>query len=136
MGAGQVAGAARQQEGSVVVDESDGATAGHVNEVRLVGRVAAPGAERVLPSGDVLTTARLVVARAAEERRTRQTVDTLDCAAWGARARRSLMGWREDDVVEVVGAVRRRFFRAGGGPASRVEVEVRSARIIRRASTG
>ncbi|WP_435747730.1 single-stranded DNA-binding protein [Nocardioides sp. SYSU DS0663] len=108
----------------------------HVNEVRLVGRVAAEAAEKVLPSGDVVVTARLVVERAPESRRSRQSVDTLDCAAWAARPRRSLIGWRPGDVVAVDGAMRRRFFRSGGGAASRVEIEVRSARVIQRAATG
>jgi len=36
----------------------------------------------------------------------------------------------------VTGAVRRRFFRAGGAVASRVEIEVSGGRIIRRAGSG
>ena len=43
------------------------------------------------------------------------------CLGSGAR-----LGWQPGDVVEVEGAIRRRFFRAGGGAASRVEVEVSS----------
>jgi len=106
-----------------------------VNEVRLVGRLSRDPEERVLPSGDVMWTFRLVVARGAAAR-TRQSVDTLDCAVWGGRVRSSVATWSADDVVEVEGAVRRRFFSTGGGPASRVEIEVGSGRIIRRARTG
>jgi single-strand DNA-binding protein len=105
-----------------------------VNEVRLVGRISQPPEERVLPSGDVLWTFRIVVARPASAGRT--AVDALECAAWTSRARRSVASWRPDDVVEVSGAVRRRFFRSAAGAASRVEVEVSRGRLIRRAGSG
>ncbi|MDN4175783.1 single-stranded DNA-binding protein [Nocardioides sp. SOB77] len=108
----------------------------HVNEVRLVGRVSQAPEERVLPSGDALWTFRLAVTRAGDQVRSKQTVDALDCAVWAARPRRTIGSWRVGDVVEVTGAVRRRFFRAGGGAASRTEVEVRAARLIRRSGTG
>lgn len=111
-------------------------TAG-VNEVRLVGRISAPPAERVLPSGDAVWTFRIVVPRPDDPDRARQSVDALECAVWGGRVRRSVAGWEVDDVVEVTGAIRRRFFRAGGGaPTSRVEVEVSRGRLIRRAASG
>jgi single-strand DNA-binding protein len=106
------------------------------NEVRVVGRISRPPEERVLPSGDVVWVFRVVVARAPEARRPRQTVDTLECAAWQPRARRSVASWAVDDVVEVCGALRRRFFRSGGAVVSRVEVEMASGRLIRRAATG
>lgn len=108
-----------------------GAAAG-VNEVRLVGRVSQEPEERVLPSGDVLWTFRVVVPR---DRGRPGGVDALDCAAWSGRTRRSVAAWSAGDTVEVTGAVRRRFFRAGGAPASRVEVEMTGGRLIRRAST-
>lgn len=105
------------------------------NEVRLVGRISQAPAERVLPSGDSVWTFRVVVPRSARER-SRQSVDAVECAAWSPRARRSVSGWGADDVVEVTGSLRRRFFRAGGAVVSRVEVEMASGRVIRRAATG
>ena len=105
-----------------------------VNEVRLVGRVSQAPEERVLPSGDVLWTFRVVVPRPASSGRS--MVDAIECAAWSSRARRSVASWQPDDVVEVSGAVRRRFFRTGGGAASRVEVEVSRGKVIRRARSG
>jgi single-strand DNA-binding protein len=105
-----------------------------VNEVRLVGRVSQVPEQRVLPSGDVLWTFRVVVPRPGSSGRT--TVDAIECAAWSSRARRSVASWRPDDVVEVSGAVRRRFFRTAGGAASRVEVEVSRGKLIRRAGSG
>jgi single-strand DNA-binding protein len=116
-----------QQKKDVAVDAA-------VNEVRLVGRVSQAPEERVLPSGDVLWTFRVVVAR--PDSTGRSTVDALECAAWTPRARRSVASWQADDVVEVSGAMRRRFFRTGGGAASRVEVEVGRGRLIRRAGSG
>jgi single-strand DNA-binding protein len=128
---------------------TDGAEVATVNEVRLVGRLSRPPEERVLPSGDSMWTFRVVVPRASRRGRARdrgrteepttrprQQVDALECAAWSARARRSVSTWAADDVVEVVGALHRRFFRSGGTVASRVEVEMTSGRVIRRAASG
>jgi single-strand DNA-binding protein len=106
------------------------------NEVRLVGRVSAAPEERVLPSGDVVWTFRVVVERPAASARRRQRVDALECAAWSSRARRSVRTWAAGDVVEVVGSLQRRFFRSGGAVASRVEVEMAAGRVIRRAASG
>lgn len=106
------------------------------NEVRLVGRVAAAAQERAMPSGDVLCTFRVSVARSEGEVArvtSRQRVDSLECATWSGRVRRSALGWQPGDEVEVKGALRRRFFRTAGGTGSRVEVEVMSARRLRRA---
>ena len=98
-----------------------------VNEVRLVGpAVRSAPEERVLPSGDALWTFRRGRCRAPPARTgPRQS---------GRRARVRGLGrpgaplggrrWAAGDVVEVAGALRRRFFRAGGAAASRVEVEV------------
>lgn len=106
------------------------------NEVHLVGRISQPPVERVLPSGDSLWTFRVVVPRRPGAAQRRQSVDALECTAWTARARRSVAGWAPDDVVEVVGALHRRFYRTGAAVASRVEVEMTSGRLIRRAARG
>ncbi len=98
-----------------------------VNEVRLVGRMSGEPEERVLPSGDQVVVFRLVVAR--DDGRP----DTIDCAAFRGDVRRKLRGWVPGDHVELEGALRRRFYRAAGAPASRYEVEVRSAVRVRRA---
>jgi single-strand DNA-binding protein len=106
----------------------------HSNEVALVGRLAAPAHQRVLPSGDVLGQFRLVVVRPAGGSG-RSRVDTIDCTCWIARLRRQVERWGDGDLVEVSGALRRRFWRsAGGAPASRYDVEVAAARRLRRAT--
>ena len=128
---------------------ADGAGVATVNEVRLVGRLSRAPEERILPSGDSVWTFRVVVPRSSPAHRAgdrgrgnepgtkrRQQVDALECAAWSPRARRSVRAWEADDVVEVVGSLHRRFFRAAGAVASRVEVEMRSGRVIRRAASG
>ncbi len=104
--------------------------AASVNEVHLVGRVAAVAASRELPSGDTVTVLRLVVPRAPDARRSARmpALDTLDCAIWTARLRARAAKLAPGTVVEVEGALRRRFWRSPGGPASRYEVEVRSLR--------
>ncbi len=103
----------------------------HRNEVALTGRVSACPQARELPSGDVLMTFRLIVDRdppSAGRQPGRRQVDTIDCAVWTARAQRAVRSWQPDDVVEIEGALRRRFRRTPGGSISRVEVEVHKAR--------
>ena len=79
----------------------------HRNEVVLVGRITSPASERVLPSGDTITSWRITVDRDGEGR----------------------------DVVEISGAIRRRFWRAGAGLGSATEVEVQTAKRVSPAAT-
>ncbi len=105
------------------------------NTVRLAGRISSAPTERELPSGDRLVTFRVVVARERSPMtaKSRQTADWVDCAAWGGRARRSASSWRAGDRVVVEGALRRRFFRAGDGASTRLEVEMTGGRLLARA---
>lgn len=106
------------------------------NEVLLRGRLSGAPQERVLPSGDTVWTFRVVVGRPGPPVGRRPTVDTLECAVWGGRVKRSVPSWRDGDVVEVVGALRRRFFKSAGATASRVEIDVGRGKVIRRAGSG
>lgn len=104
-----------------------GTAAEGTNAVHLVRHVSGEVQERTLPSGDPLVTFRLVVPRPARRgaRSGRPPgVDTLDVACWTARSRATASRLTEGQVVEVEGAIRRRFFAAGAGRASRYEVEV------------
>lgn len=110
------------------------------NEVSVRGRLAAPAESRRLPSGDEVVTWRVIVARdparapARGDGRRGPSVDTLDCAAWRAGVRRQALTWREGDVVEIEGAVHRRFYRTGGGQTvSRHEIVAHRVRRVRRA---
>ncbi|PSL03524.1 single-strand DNA-binding protein [Haloactinopolyspora alba] len=107
----------------------------HRNEVRLVGRVAAEPSVTMLPSGDELVTARLVVQRPRPPagRGKRRQVDTVMCAAWSSLLRRRLRIWNPGDTVEVTGALRRRFWRGESGSRSRFEIEVATACRLARA---
>ena len=104
------------------------------NQVTLCGRVSSAPESRELPSGDTVVTFRLVLprARTAMTAKSRQPSDWVDCAAWSARARRSAATWQVGDRVEVEGALRRRFFRDGGGATTRLEVEMLSGRRVAR----
>lgn len=95
-----------------------------VNHVELTGRVSGEPTVREMPSGDELVTLRVVVARGEGH-----PVDTIDCACWSAGARRAALRLADGTRVRVEGSLRRRFFRAPGGAASRYEVEV--ARLVR-----
>ena len=104
-----------------------------INEVTLVGRMSQPAEEQVLPSGSELWKFRVIVGRPPSPV-SRVSVDALDCVVWTKRPARSVAAWRTGDLVEVKGSLRRRFFApTGGGRVSRCEVEVASAKLIRRA---
>ena len=112
-----------------------------VNEVRLVGRVAAAAEERELPSGDVVATFRVIISRdrasaggSGRSDGRKGGVDTIDCVAWRAGLRRTVKSWHEGDTVAVTGALRRRFWRGDTGASSRHEIEVSRATRVRRAS--
>ena len=109
-----------------------GAGMNEVNEVRLVGRVSADPECRELPSGDAVTTLRVVVKRPAGAGAvaSRATVDTIDIACWSAATRRVAGRLVAGQTVEVTGALRRRFFRGPDGAASRYEVEVTRLRRV------
>ena len=113
-------------------DTSD--TTAH-NHVLLRGRVSTPPEARELPSGSRVVGLRLSIARARTPmtKGSRQQVDWVDLSAWGAAQRRSVGSWREGDMVEVEGALRRRTSRGPEGLRTRLEVEVLRARMVSRA---
>lgn len=114
----------------------------HTNDVHLVGRVAADPTLVPLAGGELVASVRIVVERprAPAGRGRRRQADTLTCAAWTDELRRTVMRWLAGDVVEVHGALRRRFWQAKGVAQSRYEVELsRAGRLLRppvEASTG
>jgi single-strand DNA-binding protein len=108
------------------------------NEVVLSGRLGSEAEERELPSGDRIATLRVVVPRpplpgrrraGADEPR-RATVDTIDVVCWTAVTRRRALRLRAGDLVEVEGALRRRFFGGPAGRQSRYEVEAAALRKV------
>lgn len=114
------------------MDHVDNPASVHRNEVRLVGRVSGPPTAISLPSGDSVATVRVVVERGGRsgEQVPRQRVDTLVCAVWRPGLQDVVMAWCHGDVVEVRGALRRRFWRGDGVPQSRYEIELTEARRI------
>ncbi len=111
-----------------MVEESASA---HRNEVTLIGRLAGDIRERPMPSGAMLCSFRLVVRR--ESAAHGPNIDALDCVAWLTTVRRAVVRWSAGDLIEVRGAVRRRFWRGVSGPVSRCEIEVGLARRLARA---
>lgn len=103
----------------------------HRNEVFLVGRVSMCATRRELPSGDVVSGVRIVVERDPQTLHGRAArIDAIDCVAWSDPWHDVLRCWELGDVVEVAGALRRRFRRTDSGTVSRYEVEVRCARRV------
>lgn len=112
----------------------------HRNEVLLVGRLAAEPETRELPSGQLITTFRLVVRRSRPAARDRlaegrtPSVDAIDCVAWRGDVQRLARGWTAGDLLECQGLLRRRFWRGPAGPASRTEVEAVRVRRLTKAA--
>lgn len=105
--------------------------------VRLVGRLSMAVVDREMSSGDVLATFRVVVDRMeSADGGQRVRVDAIDCHTWSTRLRRQVADWQLGDVVELDGALRRRFFRAGAATQSLTEVEVVRGRVVRRSGAG
>jgi single-strand DNA-binding protein len=102
------------------------------NDVVLRGRMSAPAELRTLPSGDELVTFRLVVRRP-EPRPGGQTVDVLTCITYERSLQRRIAVWQPGDIVEVEGALQRRFWRTGSGTASVCEINCRRGRKVARA---
>lgn len=107
------------------------------NRVRLRGRVSTGPTQRELPSGSLVVAVRLSIPRETSPmtKGSRQSVDWVDCSAWGAAQRRTASKWREGDEVEVEGALRRRSSRGADGFMTRVEVEILGGQVVRRAET-
>lgn len=123
--------ASRSASRSAKASTASPVPAGPRNEVILVGRLSAPVLRR-LPSGDEIATFRIVVDRDARDRGPsgRVRVDALDCSAFTAGVRRRVESLPEGCVVEVVGRLRRRFWRGPAGATSITEVEARSLRRV------
>ncbi|GAA4572781.1 single-stranded DNA-binding protein [Planotetraspora kaengkrachanensis] len=103
----------------------------HRNEVTLVGRLSMEPVDRELPSGALLTQWRLAVRRP-DDHPGRQRSDAIECATFDEEVRHMVADWLVDDVIEVQGALRRRWWRGG----SRYEVEVWTARRVAREPDG
>ncbi|WP_436759936.1 single-stranded DNA-binding protein [Streptosporangium sp. V21-05] len=103
------------------------------NEVILVGRLPEAAHIRVLPSGSKLGTWRLIVRRQHRWRGAR--VDTIPCASFELEVIEAVAGWLPDDIVEVTGSLRRRWWGSEGAKSSGYEVEVCSARRLERRVT-
>jgi len=97
-----------------------------VNQVIVSGRISGSPEERELPSGDTVVQLRLLVPRPASRGRTGgggATVDTIDVSCWTKTLQRKAVRLEPGDLVTIRGALRRRFWRSQGGPASRYDVE-------------
>jgi single-strand DNA-binding protein len=105
-----------------------------VNEVRIRGRVIGPPRHRRIPSGDEVVSIRISVPRpdvgTDAPGRNRPNVDTVDCVTRDRALQSVMNGLGTDEYVFVAGALRRRFWRAGGVVASVVEVEVSRLRRV------
>jgi single-strand DNA-binding protein len=103
------------------------------NDVVLRGKLSAPAEVRTLPSGDTLVSFRLVVRRPGPQTRGRST-DTLPCITYDRALQKRVTAWQAGDVVEVEGALQRRFWRTATGTTSMTEVNCRRGRKLPRSA--
>ena len=103
----------------------------HRNDVSLVGEISQAPQERMLATGAEIVTFRVDVASGDEDAGGR---DSFECTVRAARTRRAALAWDVGDVVEVNGAVRRRFYRVGGSSRPFVVIEADRARRVRAAA--
>jgi single-strand DNA-binding protein len=116
-----------------MIDTDDRQLLGHRNEVLLVGRISMPATRRELPSGVVVVAVRVVIERDPRLLRSRMArIDAIDCVAWREDCQHAMQTWERGDVVEISGALRRRFRRGDTAPMSRYEVEIESGRLLAR----
>lgn len=94
------------------------------SSVALTGRLGARVDVRTLPSGDEVTTFTVVVDRP-PGRGSSASVDAIPCQAFLVAVARRARSLEPGTWVRVEGVLRRRFWRAGTGLASAMEVEVR-----------
>jgi single-strand DNA-binding protein len=119
----------------VIAMSQDVDKAGELNQVMLRGRVTSAPEGRTLPSGTAIVAFRVAVGRDKTHMTagSRQTSDWVDCVAWGPRPKRSVASWQVGDLVEIQGALRRRYFRRDAAlPNTRVEVEVLRGKVLTR----
>ena len=102
------------------------------NDVHLIGRLAKEPVHKSLPSGDAAVDFVLTVRRPPAVVR-RQSTDSLACTSLRPVTIKAALGWAPGDVLEVHGALHRRFWRDGSQMRNVYEVEVRTARRVSRA---
>ncbi len=103
------------------------------NDVVLRGKLSAPAELRTLPSGDTLVSFRLTVRRPEPQLRGR-TTDTLPCISYDRALQKRIAAWQAGDIVEVEGALQRRFWRTPNGTTSMTEVNCRRGRKVPRSA--
>jgi single-strand DNA-binding protein len=101
------------------------------NEVHVVGRMGSRITSRELPSGDVITAFSVVVDRPKSAIHGTTKVDTIACQTSRPRLASTLSRIEPGTVIEVQGALRRRFWRAGAGLGSVMEVEAARVTALR-----
>lgn len=99
------------------------------NHVHLIGKLGAHIHVRELPSGDGLVAFHVVLPRVRPQTATK--VDALPCHVTSPALMRRVQGLEPGQMLEIEGALRRRFWRSPNGLGSAVEVHVTKVRALR-----
>lgn len=102
------------------------------SSVRVIGRLGSTVHDRELPSGDVVSTFTIVVDRREGSRpsSSRTRVDAIPCQAFRSTLRSRVARLEPGTLIEVEGALRRRFWRSASGLGSALEVDVSQLRKV------
>lgn len=100
-----------------------------LNHVHLIGRFGAQVQERTLPSGDALVAFHLVLDR--ERPKTGTKVDAVPCHVTGSALMRRVLACEPGELLELEGALRRRFWRTPSGIGSAVEVHATTLKRVK-----
>ncbi|WP_219465986.1 single-stranded DNA-binding protein [Nonomuraea rhizosphaerae] len=98
------------------------------NEVVLVGRLSAAPEDKPMPSGATLTKWRLIVRRAAHNRRAGTATDVIPCATFDPETAAFVRGLKPRETMEVKGAFRCHIYGPTAAKIWRYEVEVTFAK--------
>ena len=87
-----------------------------LNDVALRGWVTTIATQKELPNGDLISQFRIAITRP------EGGVDTIDIEAWSPETQRVALKLQDGDWIEINGSIRRRFWKASSGLASRWQV--------------
>ncbi|GAA4084479.1 single-stranded DNA-binding protein [Nonomuraea soli] len=96
------------------------------NEVVLVGRLSAVPEQRSMPSGDTLTTWKVIVKRRPGPGRSRRPCDIVPCVTFDPEVADALAAIEARTMIEMTGSLRSRIFGPNGAKVWRYEVEAKT----------
>lgn len=96
------------------------------SNVELMGRLGRVVEQKILPSGDHITTFSVIIDRKVNEQVGRTTCDTIPCKTSRVALAAKVVRMEPGTEVIAQGVLRRRFWRGSTGLGSALEVDIRT----------